>query len=313
MPIRSHPDPQLPARKGPAVDPDRAARCTESVRDIAEDLVVVADAFLHRASDNTATAPELLDLVNTIAGLGQEAAGALVVRHRSQGKPLRDLAPKFDLSEDRVRKKYDPKTVDRALAARTRPLRAPLTSTAPTDEAPVPKDMSRQPRQRLACALTRVWKQSRIPQAALARHMNIDPSYVSRMLSGDRDVTLQHVKAIVGKCGANPDLVLPLWETANGVQATTDPVLALRAYLRALHYAAGSPSDTKILATTQRTIIKADVRQALEGPGVPGWPVVRQLTIAFQSLPETTRPLWRKTQSTVATAGATTIPADAFG
>ncbi|MFD8692708.1 XRE family transcriptional regulator [Streptomyces sp. NPDC059651] len=313
MTIRSHPAPQRPARKGPAIDPDRAARCTEAVRDIAEDIVVVADAFLQRASDNTATAHELLDFLNTLAGLGHHATGAVVVRQRSQGKPLRDLAPKLDLSEDRVRKKYDPQTIDQQLAARTRPLRAPLAGTAPTDETPTTKDISRQPRQRLACALTRVWKQSRIPQATLARHMNIDPSYVSRMLSGERDAALQHVKAIVDKCGANPDLVMPLWEAANGVQSTTAPVLALRAYLRALHYAAGSPSDTKILATAQRTINKSDVRNALEGPGVPDWHVIRQLTVAFQSLPETTRPLWRKTQSTVATADATTIPAHVFG
>ncbi|MEU9095654.1 hypothetical protein ACIOEW_40130 [Streptomyces sp. NPDC087901] len=67
----------------------------------------------------------------------------------------------------------------------------------------------------------------------------------------------------------------------------------------------------------QRTIIKAELRQAFEGPGVPQWQVVRQLTVALQSLPEITRPLWRKAHSTVEkTADSTstsTIPAGAFG
>ncbi|MEU1371854.1 hypothetical protein ABZ454_38060 [Streptomyces sp. NPDC005803] len=58
------------------------------------------------------------------------------------------------------------------------------------------------------------------------------------------------------------------------------------------------------------------MRQAFEGPGVPQWQVVSQLTIAFQSLPEITRPLWRKARSTVEPADSTstsTFSAGAFG
>ncbi|WLQ53653.1 XRE family transcriptional regulator (plasmid) [Streptomyces poriferorum] len=319
MSIRSHPGPQQPRRKGTAVDTDRAGRCTERVRDIAEDIVIVADALIHRASDNTATAPELLHLVNTVTSLAQQATGGIVVRQRSQGKPLSDLAPELNLTEDRIRKKYDPQTIDRDLATRTRPLRASLNTTAAT--VPTTKDLLRQPRQRLACAMTRMWKQSRLPQSALARHMNIDASYVSRMLSGERDISLQHMNMIVDKCAGNLDLVKPLWAVATGLQTPADdPVRALRSYLRALHYAAGSPSDTRIVSSVQRTIIKAEVRQAFEGPGVPQWQVVRQLTIAFQSLPEITWPLWRKARSTVepgdstSTSTATsTFSAGAFG
>ncbi|MFE6023093.1 helix-turn-helix domain-containing protein [Streptomyces sp. NPDC056441] len=310
MSNRSHPGHQPPARNGPAIDPGRATRCTEAVRDIAEDLIVVADAFLNRASDNAAPTTELLHIVTTVNALAQEATEALVVRQRSQGEPLSDLVPEVKVTEDRLRKKYDPQAIDQALAKRSRPMRAPLTSPRP-DDLPTTKALLRHPHQRLACALTRMWKQSGVPQRALAQCMTVDPSYVSRMLSGERVVTLQHVMKIAEQCGGNLDLVKPLWEAANGVETSADGARALRSYLRALHYAAGSPSDTRILASIQRTITKTELRQAFDGPGTPGWPVVQQLTVALQSLPEITRPLWRKAQSGLDTT--LTISAGAFG
>ncbi|MET7636787.1 helix-turn-helix transcriptional regulator [Streptomyces sp. NPDC005499] len=312
MSIRSHSGPKLQARAGTAVDADRAIRCTEAVRDIAEDVIVVADAFINRASGTDASTTELLGYVISLNRLTQEATAALVVRQRSLGEPLSDLAPLLNLTEDRLRKKHRPQTVDQALASRSRPMRRAFSSQQP-DAPPTAKNSLRQPRQRLACALTRMWKQSDVSQRALAEHMNVDPSYVSRMLSGERDLTLQHVKMIADKCGGNSDLVKPLWEVATGVQATnTDPIRSLRAYLRALHYAAGSPNDKRVLASVQHTITKAELRQALEGPGVPEWQVVHQLTTAFQSLPDITRPLWRNAQSSVESTDGT-LPAGAFG
>ncbi|MER7729224.1 helix-turn-helix transcriptional regulator [Streptomyces sp. NPDC096323] len=315
MSIRSHPGPSRPARNGAAVDVDRAKRCTEAVRDIAEDFVVVAESLINRATDPDVPTAELLHTVTTLAALAEEATAALVVRQRSQGVPLRDLAPMLNLTEDRLRKKYVPQTVDQDLTTRSRPMRVPPPFPRP-DDLPTTRDLLRHPRQRLACALTRMWKQSGVSQRALAQCMNVDPSYISRMLSGERDISLQHVNMIVDQCGGNADLVKPLWAVVAGVQTPdTEPVRALRSYLLALRYAAGSPSDTRILASVQRTIIKADVRQAFEGPGVPQWQVVRQLTVAFQSLPEITWPLWRKAHSTVEkTADSTsTYPAGAFG
>lgn len=316
MTTRSHPSTQRQTRNGPAIDDARAARCTEAVGDIAEDLIVAVDAFLNRASDNATSTTELLTIITTISALTEEATGALVVRQRSQGAPLSALAPILNVTDDRLRKKYNPQRIDRALAARSRPLRSPIAAPPPDpDRLPTTKELLRQPRQRLACALTRLWKQSGVPQRALAEAMTVDPSYVSRMLSGHRVVTLRHLRAIVDQCEGNLDLIRPLWEVDANVQPTTDPARALRSYLRALHYAAGSPSDARIIKSVQNTISKAELRQAFDGPGVPGWPVVQQLTVALQSLPDYTRPMWRKAQSTGGTAPDTisTIPAGAFG
>ncbi|MGQ4353057.1 helix-turn-helix domain-containing protein [Streptomyces drozdowiczii] len=310
MSIRSHPDPQEPARKGPALDADRAARCTEAVRDIAEDLVLVADALINRATDDTATTIELFTLASTVADLAQQATGALVVRQRSQGEPLDQLAVIANRSVDRLRRKYHPRTTDQNLAKRVRPMHAP-TLVQWAQGVPTSKNSLRLPHQRLACALTRTWKESNVPQRTVAQHMNVDPSYVSRMLSGQRDITLRNMKLIVDACDGNLELVKPLWDAANGVRPTVGPAHALRAYLRALRYAAGSPSERQILASLKQGITRTELCQALDGPGVPEWPVIQQLTVALQSLPEISRPLWSSARpfgtSTI------TIPAAAFG
>ncbi|MFF3787723.1 helix-turn-helix domain-containing protein [Streptomyces sp. NPDC001933] len=309
MSIRSHPGPERPLRPGPAIDADRAGRCTESVRDIAEDFTVLAEALMH-STYGSAPTTELLHIIMGLENLVQQAIAALVVRQRSQGKPLSDLAPMLNRTEDRLRKKYDPQTVDQTLATRRRPMRATPSTQPPESEVPTAKNLLRRPRQRLACALTLMWTRSGISQRALAERMNVDPSYVSRMLSGERDVSWQHLKIITDTCDGNPDLMKPLWEAAAGVHpAGTEPARYLRTYLRALQYAAGSPNDTTILASAQHTITAAELHRAFNGPGVPDWPVVAQLTTTLQSLPDIARPLWRQARSSC----ETTISAEAFG
>ncbi|MEU2149943.1 MULTISPECIES: hypothetical protein [Streptomyces albovinaceus subgroup] len=97
---------------------------------------------------------------------------------------------------------------------------------------------------------------------------------------------------------------------AANVQPTgADPTRYLHTYLRALRYAAGSPSTATILASTQNTIAASDLRQALEGPGTPTWLVVRTITNALWGLPDLTLPLWRSATACIETS----LPAEAFG
>ncbi len=142
LPARSHPDPNRPPRSQPAVDGGRAARCTEAIRDIAEDFVARVEELLNK------THTPATDLVATVAELGrltEEAAAALVVRQRSQGKPLKELTPSLGLTEDRPRKKYHPPgrrpATGRAQPAATRwrgkpPARGRLRSAEPEEPAP---------------------------------------------------------------------------------------------------------------------------------------------------------------------------------
>ncbi|MGW0608681.1 helix-turn-helix domain-containing protein [Streptomyces sp. NPDC002640] len=235
---------------------------------------------------------ELEDLI-------EEAKAALVVRQRSRGEPLKALAPILDLSEDRLRKKYVPQAVDEQLVKRSRPRRTrsgPSPGKSADANAPA---FQRLPAQRMASALTRMKNGSGRRQREIAQALEVDDSYVSRMLSGERFASWRHVRVICEVCDGDEQLMKPLWQVAAGVPPadSDDRVGYLRTYLKALRYANGWPSEQTILASAQDSITLEDLRQAFDGPGVPGWPVVAQLTAALQALPETARPLWRRAQS----------------
>ncbi|MEU2730626.1 helix-turn-helix domain-containing protein [Streptomyces griseoviridis] len=256
---------------------------------------MAADKLTLSSYNPATSAPDLLQQIVEIQRLADEAVSALVVRQRSQGDSLAEAAHILDLTEDRLRKKYVPRDVDRSLSNRSRPRPAPLTQTAPA--APGTPAQLRWPRQRMACALTRMKHGSGRLQSEIARRLKVDQSYVSRMLSGERDVSWQYVLAICDVCGGDPTLMKPLWDTAAGVPPSGDAVLYLRTYLQALRYANGSPSFESILQSTQGTITADDLRQALKGPGFPPWHVVSPITTALLGLPDTVRPLWRRAQT----------------
>ncbi|MFB8026849.1 MULTISPECIES: helix-turn-helix domain-containing protein [unclassified Streptomyces] len=311
MPNTSHPKPAR-ARNRPVIDAALAARLTESVSDLAEDLVLAAESLMSHACRADATIAERLEDAVAIARLAEQTISALVALQRSQGGPLGELEPVVGVTRDRLRKKYRPQDVLEDLASRIRPSMPPLSSSLAGEDPDVATISAlRQPRQRLACALTRMWRESKLSQRKLAQLINIDRSHVSRMLAGHRPVTLAYVEQIAEHCGGDIELVMPLWEATADPQdrRTLDPVIALRLYLRALRYAMGNPSDERIVASSGRTISAAVLQQALYGPATPSWTVVRELATALHSMPDVVRPLWRSAQ----TPTASSIPAHAFG
>ncbi|MCX5166259.1 helix-turn-helix transcriptional regulator [Streptomyces sp. NBC_00264] len=179
----------------------------------------------------------------------------------------------------------------------------------------MPKKASlRDPHQRLACALTLMWKQSGIPQRELALRMNIHRSYLSRILSGERSATLAYVELIAKECAGSTETEFAtlLWKiAADDPVNTTDPVHTLRTYFQALNYAAGSPREDRLISSAPRGITIADLRWAFHGPGVPQWTVYHRLATALQSKPEIALPLWRN--ATYNRGPGSSLPADAFG
>jgi transcriptional regulator with XRE-family HTH domain len=281
-------------RSVPSADAARASRCTEALRDIAEDCNVHSEALVLGTSSGTLSNAEVLQRLVELRDVVEEAIGVVVVRQRSQGAPLADLAPIAKRTEDRLRKKYNPDTIDRALTTRRR---AKPVATTHSSAAAAGIPTLRQPGQRLASALTLMRNGSGRRQRELAAEMGVDESYVSRMLSGQRDLSWKYVRIICEVCGVDPESMKPLWHAAADVQPSDaeDPVEYLRTYLRGLHYAAGSPEPGVVLAA-QHTLHAEDFHRALHGPGVPDWSVIARLTIALQSLPNIARPLWRRAQ-----------------
>ncbi|MFH8993195.1 helix-turn-helix domain-containing protein [Streptomyces sp. NPDC017940] len=308
-----------PPSSRPAADTTRARRCTEAIRDIAEDFTVASENLMNDAYGPGTAVSNLLPHIVTLHRLLEELTGATVVLQRSRGESLDEAAYFLDRTKDRLRKKYPPHSIDAALAARTRPHPRPHDGD-PAPESPHQKRQDlRMPRQRLASALTRMSRQSRQTQRKLAALLDVDPSYVSRMLSGHREVSWQHAKIICDACAKSPELIKPLWEAASSAPLpTTDTVHYLRTYLRALRYAANySETDNgKILESPQlqHTLTTADLRQAFDGPGVPPWPAIQQIAAALQSQPEIARRLWRLAHAEAETSTQTCgIDASAFG
>ncbi|MER5501257.1 helix-turn-helix transcriptional regulator [Streptomyces sp. NPDC002561] len=316
MPTSSHkppPIPRQPARPGAAADAERAARCSAAVHDMAVDTVRIAETFAARACDPNAPTTDLLECTVELTRLMQDTTAALVVRQRSRGEPLTALEPQLQVTADRLRRKYPPQAVDRDLATRKRPALA-FGSQRAAKRAKPKKASLRDPHQRLACALTLLWKQSEIPQQELAKHMNIHRSYLSRILSGERHATRSYVELIARKCGTatETEFATLLWKIAADEPInTTDPVHTLRTYFQALHYAAGSPRETRLISSTRNGITIAALRQAFYGPGVPEWEVYHRLATALQSKPEIARLLWRNATSDRGPGNG--LPADAFG
>ncbi|MFD8732747.1 helix-turn-helix domain-containing protein [Streptomyces sp. NPDC059611] len=151
--------------------------------------------------------------------------------------------------------------------------------------------------------------QSRVSQRVLAGRMRVDLSYVSRILSGERDASWQHVLVIYDlprRC--RPDEA----PVGDGRERATqrwrpDPLPPHLPPGPALHRRL--PPTRTILASTQNTITAADLRQALEGPGTPTWLVARTITDALWGLPDLTLPLWRS----ATTRMETLLPAEALG
>lgn len=308
MSTRSHPEPQ-PPRPGPAVDGARATRCKAALREIAEDHAALG-AELARMMSIDAPTTEQATVVLEMERLNQKALGILVVRQRSEGKSLTELAPLFGLSTDRLRKKYNPRTVDKNLQSHRPRRRRPTSPQPTTEELPVPDNPLYLPLQRLASALTRMKAEAGVSQRELAAGMHVHPSYVSRMLSGNRQPTWQHVQVIAGLCGKDPARIRPLWDAATSTQPRhKDAALYLRTYLRALRYAAGEPTIAEILNSAGQSLTEPELRQALHGPGVPSRNAVSRVTTVLHGLPEFALPVWTRARS----AGETMLSAEAFG
>ncbi|TGZ12344.1 hypothetical protein DV517_74390 [Streptomyces sp. S816] len=292
-----------PARSAPPAHAGRVTRCTEAIRDIAEDCTVISEDLLASAYSGATPNTELLQRLIGLRDLVEEAIGVVVVRQRAQAEPLKDLVPIAGLTEDRLRKKYDPASLDRALATRRRP--EPVTGVHP-GAATAGMPTLRRPGQRLAAALSLMQRGSGRRQWELAERMGVHASYVSRMLSGERFVSWPYVRVMCEMCGTDPERMKPLWEAAAGVPTsnTEAPGEYLRTYLQGLHYALGSPAPEALLAAIHRIVSVDDITCALYGPGIPDWPVIERLTLVLQSLTFITRPLWRRAQT--AAEGVTT-------
>ncbi|MFF3750581.1 helix-turn-helix domain-containing protein [Streptomyces sp. NPDC002018] len=311
-----------PVRIGPPVPPrpprNAAARYHSATQDTADHISDFSDRLTALVAQQTYDPGEILTISEQLANLAEDLAASGVGYGRAMGMRNGYLYAHLNLSPERLRKKYSASEVDRRLADHAPVCDAVARSaTAGQSHTASGGDDPRSPSRRLIAALLHLHATSGHTQAALAKALSVHPSYVSRLLRGQRPVSWNHVKAICAQSGITADTLQPLYQTAMG---SLNPSLLspgnaptnFRHYLEGLRLASGNPHDEALLALVKGTVTDTDLRAAFHGPALPEWTVTRRLAAALTSHPEDIKPLWDAARAAPRTQ-ASTVRAEAFG
>ncbi|MFE7612313.1 helix-turn-helix domain-containing protein [Streptomyces celluloflavus] len=156
----------------------------------------------------------------------------------------------------------------------------------------------------LAAALSHLQETSGTSIRQVAQHTMLSPSYVSRILSGDRPPSWDLVCSLASAFDADPAQLRALWEAAHGITApASQPVhqriARLQAALQGLHLSAGNPSAAQIARTSGGTVTTAEARRTLDGHDVPEWHVLGAIVTALGGRPADIKPLWESVHYSV--------------
>jgi transcriptional regulator with XRE-family HTH domain len=158
------------------------------------------------------------------------------------------------------------------------------------------------PAQQLAGALSHLHRECDKTIRALATEAGVSPSYVSRVLSGERLPSWQVTSKVATACGADPVELRALWERARGIrvpdQAPTDAVLTLQAALRGLYLAAARPAPARLRDLSRGRLTTETVQALIRGTFLPDWDTVGRFVTALRGRPADIRPLWDAAQAT---------------
>ncbi|MFB6990276.1 helix-turn-helix domain-containing protein [Streptomyces sp. NPDC056230] len=147
----------------------------------------------------------------------------------------------------------------------------------------------------LASALSHLHRTKGTTHKALGDAVGVDPSYISRVVSGERLPSWKVTRKLAVELGEDPEALRPLWNAARGYR-TVEPT-SFYAALRGLHLAATCPGIGVIQARTH--LPADDITSALEGSRLPDWGTVNRVVTALQGEPETIRPLWNAARAAV--------------
>ncbi|MER6406243.1 helix-turn-helix transcriptional regulator [Streptomyces viridosporus] len=149
----------------------------------------------------------------------------------------------------------------------------------------------------LASALTQLQMASGRTIREVADLTMLSPSFISRVLSGDRLPTWDLVCALSDIFGSDPAELRVLFEAAHGMTVPQrGPVSAaieqLHAAVRGMHLAAKSPSPERIELLSGKAVSARAARLVLAGLDVPEWEVLSALVCTLGGRPSEVQPLW---------------------
>lgn len=140
----------------------------------------------------------------------------------------------------------------------------------------------------LASALSHLLRTSGMTHKALGDAVGVDPSYISRVVSGERVPSWKVTRRLAREFEADVETLRPLWDAARGYRVV-EPA-SFHAALRGLHLAAACPTPDTI--ETRAQLPAADITAVLQGTHLPDWGTVDRLVSALHGQPDTIRPLW---------------------
>ncbi|MFC1401512.1 MULTISPECIES: helix-turn-helix transcriptional regulator [Streptacidiphilus] len=153
------------------------------------------------------------------------------------------------------------------------------------------------PVRQLSSAMSHLQRSSTSSIRALAEVVGVSPSYVSRVLSGERLPSWKLTKTLAEACQGDPDHLRPLWEAARGLRPrllSDSAASELHAAVSGLYLAAARPAPARLCSSSAHQLTAQQVSSFLAGT-IPDWPVVRGLVSALHGRPEEVRPLWEQT------------------
>ncbi|ELP66217.1 helix-turn-helix domain-containing protein [Streptomyces sp. WI04-05B] len=271
-------------------------------RNIAESVQVLAQGLLAAEYDEQG----LEDLLRRAGELTKEVeyyVCAAVHDARMSGAGWETVAEAASVSAATARARWGGKTVERRLELRA----SERASARPRELAPQAAQLRgdgqeiRQPSERssgkLGAALSHLHRCSRLTMREVAEQTGLSPSYVSRILSGDRVPAWPVVQALTDLFGGDPDELTVLWENAQGItpaarQPIPDAMARLKTALRGLYLAAASPPHARIHKASGGVLSVAVVKDILSGQLVPDWKTTVAFVRAIGGTPADIRPLW---------------------
>ncbi|MFE0850615.1 helix-turn-helix domain-containing protein [Streptomyces rochei] len=176
----------------------------------------------------------------------------------------------------------------------------------------------------LAPMLSMLARASEIPLQDLARRAQCSPSYLSRILSGQRVPSWAITERLTKTCGADPAIVRKAWETEQlrrrpprstvddprdidalaGVDDQAQAVRKLVTALRTLHVRAGQPTPQQICVYSRWRLQAHQIAAILERNEPCDWPTLVQLLSILGGSPDYFRPLWQAATEHPHTPGA---------
>lgn len=271
-------------------------------RDLAEELHALTGRLVVAEQQREAL-PVLLELAGLLVKETGYYVAAAVQDARSRGNGWGAVAAAAGVSTETARARWGESRVKRLLARRAREhQRSPGAATARGRPLPCATGTGRALRtgevlssQKLGAALSHLQRAAALPVGEAARQADLSPSYVSRILAGDRIPAWPVVHMLATIFGGDAGELRILWEAAQGIapparQTVEGAAARLNAALRGLHLAAARPDAGRLCAGTRLT--EELVQAVLEGRHVPDWPTLSTLVTRLAAQPAAIRPLW---------------------